>query len=651
MHKILIFVISTLSIFSCYAQNQIDIEGKIKAKIINQNSSNLLVATSKATYGINNSTQEVIWKKDKLKKVDLSSYTEFYNSDRIIFERKTLVNSKFISRLLNSKGTSYIIMNVENGEIEFDSHEFGYTSILNLEIYPKDHSILFLGVKKKNIVLCHYNLDHKSNFWEVKLAKNNVLKTTKSHFLGSSKFFKNKTGDVISLLDGNLKKIKADNGEVLFEVDGVKKLDYHYPKDNLFLVSKAISLKNANQANSIYAYKSHEMKPIWNDSINVFGNVTKTFLSDTHFIAVTPSGFDVIDIDKAQKKWKKTDKYPLIESIIPSRDENFYIIQDQFLTKVDSSGQKVWNKPVKIFKSNDFGAYFIEQDQSHILSITPSFIHKINSKTGGNLWDKPVTLNNSTYVERSVKLSTNNYKVWYDTKAHNFFIFSNGDLYFETINDSLKPKLIKQFKAQNIPSLEIRENGYFFKQNNNFTFFDKQAEQKYDTTLTKFVKTKFINETKKYGRKGYDIYKSTFGIIPKQIDNIFKNVLVSADIGFISTTTSLVYGNYHNYNSLYKEATKIPDIDLGSYLEDTFKTKGSGRLNNDEFILVTPSNGELQFKSLQKETGEIIPLNSVKIDSRDLIIDQYHKVVYVFFKNRIEIFDFKKNGLLNKTSN
>lgn len=191
----------------------------------------------------------------------------------------------------------------------------------------------------------------------------------------------------------------------------------------------------------------------------------------------------------------------MVETVIPTKDDNFFVIQDQFLTKVNSSGQKVWDKPVKVFKSNDFGAYFIEQGQSHILSITPSFTHKINSITGENLWDKPITLNNSTYAERSVKLSTNNYKVWYDKNAHSFIVFSNGDLYFEIFKDSLKPKLIKQFKTQNLPSLEIRENGYFFKQSNNFAFFDKQAELIYDTTLTKFVKTKFINQTNKYGKK------------------------------------------------------------------------------------------------------------------------------------------------------
>ena len=632
-----LFTITTLN--AQKISRSVEIDGRVKAKIINNQSGNLLIATSKGTYGLNSTAQDIIWKKKKLRKIDLSSYTEFYDSDLIIFERKTLINSKLLSRLFNSKGSSYIIINVENGDIEFDSHEFGYKSILNLETYPKDHSILFIGVKKKNIFLCHYDLDDQTNFWEVKLGKNTVLKTTKSYFLGNSKFFKNKNGDIISLFDGNLKKIKADDGEILQDINGVKSIEYQHKNDNLFLVSKSISVNNVNQANSIFAYKSHDMTPIWTDSISVFGNVTKTFLNDKQFIAVTPTGFDVIDIEKAQKKWNKNDKYPLIETVIPANDNNFFVIQDQFLTKVDSSGQKIWNKPVKIFKSNDFGAYFIEQDQSHILSITPSFIHKINSKTGENLWDKPITLNNSTYAERSIRLSTNNYKVWYDDKANSFMVFSNGDLFYEKVKDSLKPKLIKQFKTQNIPRLEMRENGYFFKQNNTFAFFDKHAQKIYDTTLTKFVKTKFINQTKKYGKKGYDVYKSTLGIIPRQIDNIFKNVLVSTDMGFVSNTTSTIYGNYHNYNSLYQEATKIPDIDIGSYLEDTFKTKGSGRLSDDEFIFATPIDNGIQFKSLKKETGKITNLKSVKLDSRDLIIDQSLNVIYVFEKDKIWIID------------
>jgi len=639
-------VFCLITITTLTAQNiskSIEIDGRIKAKIINRQTGNLLIATSKATYGLNSNAEEIVWKKKKLKRVDLSSYNEFYNSDLIIFEKKTLFNSKIISRLFNTKGSSYIIMNVENGDIEFDSHKFGYKSVLNLETYLKDHSVLFTGLKKKSIFLCHYNLDDKSDYWEVKLGENDVLKATKSYFLGMSKFFKNKTGDVISLFDGNLKKIRAKDGEVLKEINGLKTIEYEHQTDNLFTVSKSISVKNVNQSNSIFAYKSQDMSPIWKDSINVFGNVTKTLLNKQQFIAVTPAGFDVIDINKAQKKWDKTDKYPLIETVIFSQDESFYVIQEQFLNKVDSTGQKAWDKPVKIFKSNDFGPYFIEQDKNYILSITPSFIHKINPKTGKNIWDKPMTLNNTTYVERSVKLSTNNYKVWYDEKDKNFLIFSNGDLYFEKINDSLKPILIKHYKAQSIPSLEIRDNGYFFKQENNFTFFDKQAHKKYDTTLTKFVKTKFINQTKKYGKKGYDIYKSTLGIIPKQIDNIFKNVLISTDMGFISNTSSSIYGNYHNYNSLFKEATNMPDIDIGSYLEDTFKTKGSDRLSDDEFIFATPTNDGIQFKSLEKESGQVSYLKSVKLDSRDLIIDQSLNVIYVFEKNKIYIISINEN--------
>ncbi|NBC57158.1 MAG: hypothetical protein GVY05_02585, partial [Bacteroidetes bacterium] len=639
----LIFIIFILSSFTFTAQNKIDIKGKVKAKIINKQTGSLLLATSKATYGISSNNQTIAWKKNKLRKIDLSSYTEFYNSDRIIFKKKTLINSNLISRLFNTKGSSYQIINVENGDIEFDSHEFGYKSVLNLETYPKDHSVLFIGIKKKNIFLCHYNLKDKSNFWEVKLGKSNILNAAKSYFTGSSVFFKNESGDIISLFDSNLKKIKTENGVVLNEINGVKTIEYQYKNDNLFLVSKSISIKNVNQANSVFAYKSYDMTPLWNDSIPVFGNVTKTLIYDNKFIAVTPAGFDVIDTKKAKKLWTKTDKYPLIETVIPSHDNNYYVIQDQFLTKVDSSGQKDWNKPVKIFKSDDFGAYFIEQDRDHILSITPSFIHKINSKTGENLWDKPITLNNSSYAERSVNLSTNTYKVWYDQKNQSFMVFSNGDLYFEKIRDSLKPKLIKKFKSQNIPNLEIRDTGYFFKQQNNFAFFDKCGQKAYDTTLTKFVKTKFINETKKYGKKGFDVYKSTLGIIPKQINNIFKNVLVSTDMGFLSNTTSTVYGNYHNYNSLYQEATKIPAVDISSYLEDTFKTKGSGRLSDDEFIFATPKDEGIQFKSLKKETGDITNLKFVKLESKDLIIDQSLNVIYVFGKRKIWIIDINED--------
>lgn len=67
-----LFTISTLS--DQDITKSIKIEGKVKAKIINAQTGNLLISTSKAPYGLNSKAQDTIWKRKKLKKIDLSSY-------------------------------------------------------------------------------------------------------------------------------------------------------------------------------------------------------------------------------------------------------------------------------------------------------------------------------------------------------------------------------------------------------------------------------------------------------------------------------------------------------------------------------------------------------------------------------------------------
>lgn len=625
------------------AQSPIAIDGKIKAKIINQNNGHLLVATSKATYGINPKTREILWENKKLKNVIFSTYQELADTPLVLFEKKTLINSKFLSRLFNTKGPSFIIINSETGTQFFDSAELGYKSVVNLEFYPRDQSILFSGVKNKNLFLCRLDLNNKSKLWEIKLGNNDILKASKREFFGHENFFRNISGDIFWVLDGKLLKINAEDGKILSETKRVKDIGYQPKNDLLFCFTESINATKANKETALTAYKSESMTFAWNDTIKVYGKIKNALIQDDQLILITQVGFDALDLITGQKQWHKKEKLPLIKTIIPSYDNEYLVIQDQFLIKIDSRGKKVWNKPVKIFKTDDIGMHYIEQNENHILSITPSFMHKINPETGKNLWHKPKTLNNSTYAERSLELSNNRYRVWFDNKEQAFLIYSNSNLFYTKINDTLQPKLLHTFPYKEIPKLELRENGYFFHQNNNFIFFDKNTRKKYDTLLTKMIKPSFVNSSKKLGKQGYRIYKATLGLIPKQIDNTLKSVLVSQDVGIFTSSTSYIYGSYHNYTSLYSDFTNIPDIDMNSYLEEKFRIRKKGRTDIDFHIFATPADEKLHFKLLVKESGKVRDLSSVKLNSKDIIIDQQEQLVYMFEKNKITIIALDDN--------
>lgn len=622
-----------------YAQDYIDtlnIEGRIKAKIINQQNGNLLVATTKATYGIDSKSRKLVWKIKDLDKVFFSSYQEFEDSPFVLLQRKTLLNSKFIAETFNTRGSSFVILNTNDGSIYFDSQNYGYKATINVEFLREKNEVLFSGLKDTKIFLCHVDLTDKSKFWEIELVGNEIFKASKRQFLGFQKNFRNKNNSIFWLLDTKLQKIKPEDGSILYTENQVNNIDYLPEKDIIFSYRKKINTGKANQENLIMAYDSENMKPIWKDSLRVYGKIKKTQIYNNELIIITDTGFEAIKINKGKKRWNDKLNISLIENVIPSKDY-YLVIQDQFLDKIDTLNNRKWKKPVKIFKTDDSGMFYIKQDKDQILSITPSYIYKIDAKTGENLWQKPTTLNKSTYVERSVSLSQNRYRVWYDKKQNDFLVFSNADLYQVKNTDTLKPKHLHTFKYTDIPKLEIRDHGYFFHQKNNFVFFNQDHTKVYDTVLANISNQSFIKATKSLSKKAYNIYKTSLGVIPKQIDNTFKTLLITNNVSGLSQTGSFLYGNYHNYVSLYDELTTFPDIDVGSYLEYEFKNKKTDRKAYDNFLVAVPGNNEFQFKSLEKETGKIINLKSVKLKSKDIMIDQLEKLIYVFSKKNIWI--------------
>ncbi|NBC58474.1 MAG: hypothetical protein GVY05_09365 [Bacteroidetes bacterium] len=639
MNKILIFIIFILSSFTFTAQNKIDIKGKVKAKIINKQNSNLLIATSKATYGIDPQTQHLKWTSKKLKKVIYKSYMELGETSLVLLEKKPLINSKFLSKLFNTKGASFIILDTDTGEIFFDSAQLNYKSIFNLEYFPKDHSIFFTGIKHKSFFLYRLSVKDKSKNWEVKLADNKFIKAAKRQLIGNDNLIPNQNGNIFWVLDNQLRVFNAKNGRVTSEIDNVKDIDYETNSDILITLKENINVTKANKETLISAYQSDDMSLLWEQPVKVFGKIKKSILVDGRLIVITQTGFDVISLKTGQKQWDKSENLPLLEDVIPTINNQYLVIQSQFLLKIDSTGQKAWKNPIKIFKSDDRGLYFIKQEKDYILSITPSFVHKINSNTGELIGEAPKTLNTSTFAERSLKLFNNLYHVWFDSKENTFLIFSNGRLYQTKVEAKLHPQLLYTFDEKTVPKFERRSNGYFFRQNNQFVYLDNKFNKIYDTTLKKMLKPSLISTTQSLGKQGYRIYSATLGFIPKQIDNAFKSVLVSTNAGILSRSSAFVYGNYHNYTTLYDDFTSLPQVDIGSYLEDDFKTSKKGKTDKDTYIFTTSEEETLRFKSLDKETGQILNLKSTPLKSTDILIDQALKMAYVFCKDQVEIYD------------
>ena len=632
------FVYITLFLsFALHGQEAIGIEGRILAKVVNNNTGTLLVATSKATYGINATTHQLEWKQDELKKVDFSSYTEIENSPYIVFETKQLINSKLLSGALNTQGSSVILMDINTGNILFDSKEAGYKSVNKTLIMPDNKSVLVNGVKDRELTVGKFECQTGKQVWETPLDKNKFLDALKRNLLGNEKVFLDKDGNILWFNYGQFVKINSLNGEILHEAKDISDIEYEKQKNILFFFTDKLKAAKLTQETAVYATDATSLKTVWKDTLRVYGNITNTAIDSNKLIAITSKGFNVIDVNTGLKQWEKSETLPLIKRIIPT--ENGYLVaQEQYLTAINQTGQKKWNNEVKISKTDDNGTIFLEEKNGTILSVTPSFIHKIDSKTGANIWEEPLVLNSATYLDRSLKLSKNRYQVWYDKQAETYLVFSNNLMYAVSTSDTLKPKLLYSFDSEQIPNLEIRANGYFVFQKNNFYFFEKNGQTLYEKKYATTDNSTFFGKTKDFGGRGFDTYKATLLFVPNQINNTFKSVLVSTDLGFVTSTTGFIYGNYQSYMGIYAKLTDVNSIAVGSNLENMLKRTEKGKKNDLSLILVIPEDTQLKVVELIKDSGEVKHLKTIATDSKDFVIDQVEKILYLFDKNKVVVY-------------
>lgn len=636
MNKHFVYIALFLS-FALHGQEEISLEGRVLAKVVNNATGTLLVATSKATYGINAATHQLEWRQDKLDKVDFSSYTEINNSPYIVFETKQLINSKLLSGALNTQGSSVILMDINTGNILFDSKKAGYKSVNKTLIMPDNKSILVNGVKDKELTLGKFECQSGNQIWEIPLDKNKFLDALKRNLLGSEKVFLDKDGNIHWFNYGQFVKINSINGEILHEAKDISDIEYEKQKNILFIFTDKLKAAKLTQETAVYATDASSLNTVWKDTLRIYGNIANTAIDSNKLIAVSSKGFNVIDVNTGLKQWEKSETLPLIKRIIPS--ENGYLVaQEQFLTYIDQTGQKKWNNEVKISKTDDNGPIFLEQKEDKILSITPSFIHKIDAKTGANIWKDPLVLNSATYLDRSLKISKNRYQVWYDKPSETYLVFSNDKMYAVNTTDTLQAKLLHSFDSERIPNLEIRENGYFVFQKNNFYFFEKNGQTLYEKKYASTDKSTFFGKTKDFGGRGFDTYKATLLFIPNQINNTFKSVLVSTDLGFVTSTTGFIYGNYQSYMGIYAKLTDVNSITVGTNLENMLRRTEKGKKNDSSLILVIPEETRLKIVELSKDSGEEEHLKTINSESKDFVIDQVEKILYLFERNKVVVY-------------
>lgn len=619
-----------------FCQEVINTKTKIKGKVLNSNTGILLVKTKKQISAINPENQKVIWKNNELKKVNLESYKEIPFTPIVIFEKDPLISSKLLSNALGTKGVSRILLNVINGKILFNSEEEEFKAVNKTLLIPEQNGILVDGIKKKKIVLALYNYKSGELIWENDLTKGGFFTAVKEAFLDPENIMLDKQGDIYWLKNKQLLKIDKITGRIVFQQKDVQTITMNATKEVLFVFTDKIALKKLNEETVILAYGTNTMNSLWKEPIKVFGNIRNAVVENEKMVVITSKGFNVIE-KSGKKKWEKPELLPLIKKVVPT-EKGYLVVQQKELNLIDNKGKKAWEKSVKISLIPNENPIHLFTEGEKLMYITPSKVNVINLLTGKAL-GKEIELNEQGFITRNLKLKKHFFRVWYDKKNKQFPVYNDDDLYLFNIEKPLaKPSYVFKFKGE-IPDLDIREKGYFVHHNNKYYLFNTGGSLIYKKEFPSNNHRSFFDKAFGFVEDGLGVYTAALGFAGSQINQTFKNVLITKDLGFLSNVASNAYGTYQSYQGSLSKLTKMNEVDFNSGLIQVFNRYKKGQENKNSVLVTVVDDKDESSKiiRLSIDNGEESLVKELKENQDDFIVDKIENTIYFFTKRSITV--------------
>lgn len=610
-----------------------------KGQVLNTNTGIVLVKTSKKVVAINSSKQKnVLWENKDLKKVDFSSYTEIPFTPYVIFSKKPFISSKLLSNALGTKGVSKTLVNVLNGNVFFDSEKQGFKAVNNTLILPEQKAVLVDGIKNKKYVLSLFDFQTGKLIWETNLSDRAFFKNIKGALLDQEITQLDSDKNIFWLKNNTLLKVASKTGEVLFHQKNTTSFNMNLQKDVIYVFANKIKEEKLNEETVIQALSTKDLKPLWKHTPKITGHISQSVFINNELITITSKGFNIINVTEGIKKWDRSETLPLIKKIVPV-SSGYLVVQENFLTKVDTLGKKAWKKKVKITKSSNELPIHILEDAQTAMYLTPSFSNRITIEDGSKIWEKDVVLNKAGFISRNLKLNHHYYQAWFDQTHDLFPVYNENNFYIFNPKATTAPSSLQKFDfGREIPHMEIREKGYFMTLNNQFYFFHRNGSLVYQKKLPYQAKGSFFSDTFYWVGRGIGTARSVIGFIPNQIDQTFKNVLVSTNLGFVTRATSSIYGTYQSYKNTLNDITQLNSLGLDSDLLSVFSRFNKGQKNDNFSIVVsTTKDKKSSVIQLEKDTGATTVLKEIDFEFDQFIIDQIEKVIYFFDGKKVII--------------
>ncbi|WP_411029704.1 hypothetical protein [Spongiimicrobium sp. 3-5] len=613
---------------------------RVKENTLNTNTGIVLVKTSESVYGIDPEEQDIIWENEKIGKLDFNRYSEIPFTSYAFFEDKPVINSKFLSKTLNTKGISRAIVDVTNGKIIFNSNEHGFQAVFNTLLLPEINAVLVDGKIDEGFGIGLFDFETGNRIWMTNIASD-FFTRTKGAILNEEKVILDADQNIFWLKNRHLLKIDLKTGSIKYDKKGITSILSNEDGNKFYISSNHLSGKKLNQETVIYAVDPKNMDSLWSrPPVRVVGNIMETNLDKDQLVVITSKGFNIINADNGKKKWGKSDPLPLIKKIVPTKD-SYLVVQENMLTRIDRFGHNTWDTPLKITYANNENPVHIFDDDPYALFITPSRANRIQIESGRKIWKEDLALFDADFINRNLKLELPHHRVWFNPETGQFPVFSENNFYLFNNRDTLAPQSLHKFDfGRRFPELKIRDDAYLLFESNNFYLFNFSGslvyKKEYPVLKSGSLVRRSLRNSFYWLGRGLQITSATLLFAPTQANRAFRNTIVSNNLGGFGMAVSGIYGTYHSYSRGLNSLTDF-DVDLGSNLEYVFKRLRKSRKNDDSMVIAVPQDGKIQIIDLKIDTGAEEVLKEINTQQDNFIIDEIERVLYIFDGKEVSI--------------
>ena len=639
--KELILLITICISLKVFSQQKVEFNNTIKEQILNNYTGTLLVKTTKSLIAIDPKTHQVSWRNNDFEKVSFSEYSEIPYTPIVLFTKKPLISSKIISNSFNAKGASKKLLNIVTGKVLFNSEKSGFKSVNNTLILPQKKAILVDGIKNKEFIISLYSYETGKRLWETKGVESNFFKTVKGAWLDDEKIILDVQKNIYWLKNKQLIKIDGETGAILYEQQDVNSIAMNSSKDILLVFSNTFAVKKLEEENIITALDTRTLQNVWNEPVKIWGNVSNTAIDQDKIVAITSKGFNIINIKTGQKKWERSEPLPLIKKIVPI-SSGYLIVQDKYLVRINNKGKKAWEEKIKITFSSKENPIHIIENQNQALYITPSKANIVTLENGTKIWKEDVVLNSASFLDRNLELSEQHFEVWDDTRNKRVPLYSENSFYIFDKVSLEKPVLVDSFDfKRGAPKLRIIDNGYFLYKNNQYYLYAISGQLRYKKEYPYLTNTNLFDDAYYWTKRGFGTYTSALGFVGNQVTQTLNTVLVSKNLGLLSTVSSGIYGTYQSYQNSVDDLTELNKLDLDSHMSTIFSRIKTGRKNNGSLLIVSSNEVESKIIKLDIDSGSEEVIKTIKSIYSNFLVDQIEQQVYFFEKKNILIEDLK----------